>query len=796
MKAKIAKYKVYQQLSSWRTVVLLFVITFIGMQRVEAQYTAIPDSNFEHALFSLGIDTLDGDHQVLSSAISGVTTLDVSNKSIADLSGIEGFTSLNSLACSNNTLTSLNVSASTLLTTLNCSYNQLTNLNISGCISLQTLYCYYNQLTNLDVASFTSLQNLFCFNNQLTNLNVNGCIALQALNCYYNQLTSLNVSSCISIMILNCFSNQLATLNVNGLSNLYDFDCSSNLLTNLDVTGCNLLETLYCYDNQLSSLNMSNFINLNYLYCFNNQITSLNVGGCATLNTLDCANNQLLSLDLTDVPYLLNLDCTTNQNLTCIIVLNPVATASIISWIKDATATYSINCTNMQQFFCNKGTVANLFPNGASIKWYGNSAGGTKFPLTAALITNTYYYTITIAGIEGPRTPVAVTVNKVLAPVAINQTFCFSGSVSDLVATGSNIKWYSTSTGGSPLSPTLALVPANYYASQTINGCESPTRKGIIVKVNSTINPTASSPQTFCNGAKVSNLIATGTSLKWYTAPSGGTALATNTLLSSGTYYVSQKLNTCESLRVAVTVIVNVTSPPTATTLTLCNGSKVSDLSISGTSIKWYSSLIGGAALASTVTLLTKTYYASQTLNGCEGTRTAIPVTIITTPPPSASGQLFTYAATVADLVANGSNIQWYSTLTGGAPLDSSTLLVNNTLYYCSQTINGCESSRRAVFVKVTLALIGNSANTVVVKKEIIPTEFNVFPNPANSILSIEISNNNIIDKVVVVDLLGKVILDEIPVNNQINVERFTTGTYILQVFSREEKFSTKFIKE
>ena len=795
MKAKITKHKVYQQLSSWRTVVLFFVLTFMGMQRAEAQYTAIPDANFEHALFSLGIDTLDGDHQVLTSAISGVTTLDVSNKGIANLTGIEGFTSLTSLSCSNNTLASLNVSASNGLTTLNCSYNQLTNLNISGCYSLQTLYCYYNQLTTIDLTGFTSLQNLFCFNNQLTNLNVNGCVALQALNCYYNQLTSLNVSSCNSIMTLNCFNNELTTINVGGLSNLYDFDCSSNLLTNLDITGCTILESLYCYNNQLTSLNTSNFINLNNLYCFNNQITTLNVGGCTTLNTLDCANNQLTSLDLSNVPFLLNLDCTINQNLTCIIVPNPVATASITSWIKDASATYSINCTNIQQFFCNKGTVANLIPNGANIKWYGNPSGGTKFPLTAILTTNIYYYTITNAGIEGPRTPVAVTVNKVLAPIASNQTFCFSGSVSDLVATGSNIKWYSTSTGGSPLSPTLALVPANYYASQTINGCESPTRKGIIVKVNSTVDPTAPSPQTFCYGSKVSNLVATGTSLKWYILPVGGTALTTTTILNSGTYYVSQKINTCESLRVAVSVIVNVTPPPAATALTLCSGSKISDLIIAGTGIKWYSTVTGGAALAGTTALVTKTYYASQTIDGCEGMRTAIPVTIITTPSPSASFQSFTFAATVADLVATGSNILWYSSSTGGTPLDNSTLLVTNTLYYCSQTVNGCESSRRAVFVKVTVALVGNSTHTEVVKMETLLTTFTIYPNPTKSILSVETSNNNAIDRVVVVDLLGKVILDETPVNNEINVERFVSGTYILQVYSGEEMFVTKFIK-
>ena len=796
MKAKITNHKVYQKFLSCRAVALFFFLTFMGMQHVEAQYTAIPDSNFEHALFSLGIDTVDSDHQVLTSAISGVTTLDVSNKSISDLAGIEGFISLNSLSCSNNTLTSLNVNASTALTYLNCSYNQLTNLNINGCNSLQTLYCYYNQLTNLDLSSFSLLQNLYCFNNQLTNLNVTGCVALQALHCYYNQLTSLNVSTCVSMITLNCFNNQLATINVSGLSNLYDFDCSSNLLTNLDVTGCNLLETLYCYNNQLASLNVSNFINLNYLYCFNNQIINLNVGGCATLYTLDCANNQLLSLDLSNVPYLLNLDCTNNQNLTCIIVPNPVTAASITSWIKDASATYSINCTNIQQIFCNKGIIANLIPNGPSIKWYLSATSGGAIANTGSLSTHIYYYTKTVAGVEGPRTPVAVTVNKVLAPAATNQNICLSGTVSDLVATGSDIKWYSTLTGGIPLISSTVLTTGYYYASQTINGCESSTRKSVHVGVFVTPNPTAVSPQNLCYGAKVSNLVATGSSLKWYTTQVGGTALAATTILSSGTYYVSQKIYPCESLRTAVTVVIDVTPSPITSSQLLCKGSLVSDLIATGSNVKWYLTATGGASLALTSILSTRTYYASQTINGCESARTATPITIQVTPIPTALNQTFTYAATVSNLIASGSNIQWYLTSTGGTPLDGSTLLATNTIYYCSQTINGCEGTRKAILVKVTVPLVGNSTNTAVVKMETILTTFTIYPNPTNSILSIETSNNKMIDKVMVVDLLGKVILDETPINSQINVERFAKGTYILQLYSGEEMFVTKFIKD
>ncbi|MDI1315853.1 T9SS sorting signal type C domain-containing protein [Flavobacterium sp.] len=85
--------------------------------------------------------------------------------------------------------------------------------------------------------------------------------------------------------------------------------------------------------------------------------------------------------------------------------------------------------------------------------------------------------------------------------------------------------------------------------------------------------PTASA-QTFCSGATVSNLVATGTALQWYDVATGGSALSTSTVLATGTYYVSQTVDGVESNRTSVVVTVN--STPTITTqptsATFCEG--------------------------------------------------------------------------------------------------------------------------------------------------------------------------------------------------------------------------------
>ena len=59
-----------------------------------AQNTAIPDANFEQALIDLGYDVAPINGLIPTANISSVTNLDVSGKSISNLTGIEAFTNL------------------------------------------------------------------------------------------------------------------------------------------------------------------------------------------------------------------------------------------------------------------------------------------------------------------------------------------------------------------------------------------------------------------------------------------------------------------------------------------------------------------------------------------------------------------------------------------------------------------------------------------------------------------------------------------------------------------------------
>lgn len=179
-------------------------------------------------------------------AIENVTSLDVSEKNLSDLSGIEYFINLISLDCKKNNLTSLDVSNLTKLTALTCNDNQLASLDVSSLTKLSILYCQYNQLTTLDVSQNTALWNLNCSNNQLSELDVANNPKLQTLSCADNRLEALDIEKNTSLSTLYCNNNQLAELSVSKNTMLTKLYCYANRMSELDVKKNLKLKALYC----------------------------------------------------------------------------------------------------------------------------------------------------------------------------------------------------------------------------------------------------------------------------------------------------------------------------------------------------------------------------------------------------------------------------------------------------------------------------------------------------------------------------------------------------------------------
>ena len=246
-------------------------------------------------------------------AMASVTELNIAEKGLTDLSALKYFTGLQTLDCSRNSLTTLDVSALTNLTSLDCSLNWLTELDVSALTKLESLSCYENALTKLNVSGQTNLTSLDCSFNSLTTLDVSALTNLTSLDCYRNELTKLDVSNLTLLTKLDCAYNQLTALNVSKLTHLTNLDCAHNQLTELYLSNLTGLKDFDCSDNQLTELYLSNLTGLEELDCSENQLTALDVSKLTGLTKLDCADNQLTALDLNGLTALENLDCSENR---------------------------------------------------------------------------------------------------------------------------------------------------------------------------------------------------------------------------------------------------------------------------------------------------------------------------------------------------------------------------------------------------------------------------------------------------------------------------------------------------
>ena len=227
-------------------------------------------------------------------------------------------------------------------------------------------------------------------------------------------------------------------------------------------------------------------------------------------------------------------------------------------------------------------------------------------------------------------------------PIVSNaQSFCTQATVAELKASGTDIKWYSTSSGGTPLTSTTSLKSGSvYYASQTLNNCESPTRAAVTVTIIP--KPFVYTSDFMRCDAGIADLKAsssTGGTINWY-ASKGGIIINTGNTYSvnldkTTTYYVQVVNGLCFSDFNVSTANIN----PTPVILglkdtSICdyNSVKLTTKATSGT-INWYNTITGGTKLTSGETYTTPTLYNTTTFyveatNGQCTTKSRLPINV------------------------------------------------------------------------------------------------------------------------------------------------------------------------
>ncbi len=400
------------------TLLLLLVISQIGYAQI-----TIPDANFKAALIDLGIDT-SGNGEIEENEALAVTNLNLFNKNISDLDGIQFFTNLLDLNCETNQITNIDLSALTSLTKINFRINQLTSINLNSVVNLEELDLYNNQLTNINLSGLNNLKNLNLSSNPINNLDASNLTVLEIIelaNC--SQLTTINTNQSNSIKNINLTnsnslselicnsenlssvilnganalenlnlnaSNQLTNIDLSGLNNLKTLNLSSNPVNNLDtsnLTALEIIEIANCSQlttintnqaNSIKTINLTNSNSLSELICNSENLSSVILNGANALENLNLsASNQLTNIDLSGLNNLKTLNLSSNpitnldtSNLTALEIIELINCSQLTTInTNQSNLLKTINLTNsnsLSELICNSENLSSVILNGAN----------------------------------------------------------------------------------------------------------------------------------------------------------------------------------------------------------------------------------------------------------------------------------------------------------------------------------------------------------------------------------------------------------------------------------------------
>ena len=522
--------------------------------------TNFPDTNFRNYLLSLYPKGY-----ITKTELQNLTTLNVANKSISNMKGIEKLIYLKELRCWNNSFTSLNLNSNTALTYLDCAPNsQLTSLSIGSCTNLETLTCYNTGITSLFLNNLSNLKSLSCYSTkltdlwvfnkpQLTSIDCHNCTSLTELNCNSNALTTLNVTGNTALTYLTCFSNSNLS-SITGLADctaIYVLDCHSCALTDLSAANSlTNLKTLYCYYNKLTSLTLNNKSKLSSLDCSNNTLMTL----------LECYSNALTSLTVTGNTALKTLRCYNNSNLSSITGLADCTAMTLLNCHDCAITDLSVvnSFTNLTELYCYNNLLGSLTLN------YKNKlttvyAYDNKW-MTEASITSTAVKSLNLSGCKALKT----------------LRCCFNPSLTSLNVTGNTAMNYLDCNPCDNLSSISGLSSCTSLATLICSFCAFTDL--------SAVNSLPNLVELYCNNNKLTSLTLTNKS-KLTTVYAIKNTTMTSASINNNSALTSLDITGCTALQSLYCQANNLSSLSltgcTALQTLSCEGNKLTSLDVS-----------------------------------------------------------------------------------------------------------------------------------------------------------------------------------------------------------------------
>lgn len=642
---------------------ILLFSSFFGF----AQYTAIPDTNFEQALIDKGFDNII-DKRVLTANISSISAISVHDLNISDLTGIQDFVSLTYLSCGGNSFTSLDITKNTALTELGCIGSKLTTIDFSKNISLTKISIYNSKLTKIDISKNINLQILLCNNNNLVDANLKN-----------GNNTKLTTADLKQNPNLKCIQVD----NTNYANNWFSKDAPSSFFQNCGKTTSNSPPVLFAAGDQsycpLTSVNIVTSISI-----IDPDDTSTNAIYIQISSGYSKGEDQLLLNNIILHPTITSSWNATEGKLT----LSSPTTGTPVSYtdfenaIKDVQfSNSSPSTTGIRNFSISIGQ-ANFLPRNGHYYEYVPNLGITWTNAKIAADTKTYY------GLKGYLATITAADEAQLSGKQAPGAGWIGGTDTETEgvwkwATGpeaGTIFWNGLSNGSTP---NFAFWNSNEpnqlgeedYAHITAPGVGTAGSwndlkeagdasgnyqpKGYIVEYGGTAGDpvlqlsasttltiatiTNTTPASRCDTGTVTlQASATAGTINWYDVVTGGTNLGngasftTPSINATTIYYVETATPSCSSSRIAVEAKISMTPSITNTNSPATNcGPRLFTLNATPSvgTVNWYSK-IGGSIVNTGLTYITPhvststIYYAEAINNGCTN-NTKIPVALL-----------------------------------------------------------------------------------------------------------------------------------------------------------------------
>ena len=493
------------------------------------------------------------------------------------------------------------------------------------------------------------------------------------------------------------------------------------------------------------------------------------------------------------------------------------------SMIYSITVQCPTNPITMADFpiLCSNGSVYTLigaFPTGGT--YSGTGVSGGKFDPAAGTQIITYKYTDPYGCTHFSSKIITVNPELNITTQPLASTIC-AGSNTTFTAVASNATGYQwqVNTGSgftnitdspiysgattSSLTVTGATANMTGYVYRAVisgsTGC-SPKNSNSAALTVSSVSGSITKTDISCNGGSNGSIFLTpsGGVLPYTFEWNDGVKTQNRTGLAPGVYTVTIKdVNGCTGVT-SVTIAEPTALVATAGTITnvACNGSATGSATVNvtgGTGSYTYAWNTTPVQTGMTATgLAAGTYTVTvKDANSCSVTSAfTITEAQAVTAPTGASTQTFDAGDTLSVLVVNGQNIKWYSTAADANnhvnALPISTIIVNNTTYYATQTIGGCESKASLPVRARSEVLNVSDLNG--------KDKIQIYPNPVKE--SMYFNGDVKISKVVIMSIDGKRVFEKsLNGERKLNIHTLIQGAYLIKIFTDNGVQTIKFIK-